>query len=236
MSNDTVPVPQFADQDWYTKAVDYWSSVDPTVNGMLGGFESVCPVETAASLDLIHEFVNGVRGARNVVKKEPRIEKGYACDCGAGIGRVTKEFLLRVPFAKVDLVEQTPKFVEQAKNEYLKEEIQSGKVGEVYCKGLQEFTPDSGKYDLIWCQWVLGHLTDDDLVSFLKRCKEGLRPNGIIGIKENNATKGYIVDEEDSSVTRSDELFKKIFKAAGYTVLKEKKQHGLPAGLFMVKM
>ncbi|CAM0142326.1 unnamed protein product [Umbelopsis sp. WA50703] len=236
MSNDTVPVPQFADQDWYTKAVDYWSSVDPTVNGMLGGFESVCPVETAASLDLIHEFVDGIRGARNVVKKEPRIEKGYACDCGAGIGRVTKEFLLRVPFAKVDLVEQTPKFVEQAKNEYLKEEIQSGKVGEVYCKGLQEFTPDAGKYDLIWCQWVLGHLTDDDLVSFLKRCKEGLRPNGIIGIKENNATKGYIVDEEDSSVTRSDELFKKIFKAAGYTVLKEKKQHGLPAGLFVVKM
>lgn len=155
-----MPVPQFADQDWYSKAVDYWSSVDPTVNGMLGGFESVCPVETAASLDLIHEFVNGVRGARNAVKKEPRIEKGYACDCGAGIGRVTKEFLLRVPFAKVDLVEQTPKFVEQAKNEYLKEEIQSGKVGEVYCKGLQEFTPDSGKYDLIWCQWVLGHLTD----------------------------------------------------------------------------
>jgi protein N-terminal methyltransferase len=151
MSNDTVPVPQFADQDWYTKAVDYWSSVDPTVNGMLGGFESVCPVETAASLDLIHEFVDGIRGARNVVKKEPRIEKGYACDCGAGIGRVTKEFLLRVPFAKVDLV---------AKNEYLKEEIQSGKVGEVYCKGLQEFTPDAGKYDLIWCQWVLGHLTD----------------------------------------------------------------------------
>jgi hypothetical protein len=42
----------------------------------------------------------------------------------------------------------------------------------------------------------------DDLIAFLKRCKEGLRPNGIIGIKENNASSGYIVDEEDSSVTR----------------------------------
>lgn len=156
----TNAVPQFADEDWYTKAVDYWSSVDPTVNGMLGGFESVCPVECAASLELLDEFVNGVRGAGNVVKTKPRIEKGYACDCGAGIGRVTKEFLLRVPFAKVDLVEQTPKFVEQAKEEYLKEEIREGKVGEVYCKGLQEFTPETDKYDLIWCQWVLGHLTD----------------------------------------------------------------------------
>ncbi|GAB5592907.1 hypothetical protein Unana1_07807 [Umbelopsis nana] len=232
----TNAVPQFSDDDWYTKAVDYWSSVDPTVNGMLGGFESVCPVECAASLDLLNEFVNDVRGAGNVVKTKARIEKGYACDCGAGIGRVTKEFLLRVPFAKVDLVEQTPKFVQQAKEEYLKEEIQAGKIGELYCKGLQDFTPEHGKYDLIWCQWVLGHLTDDDLIAFLKRCKEGLRLNGIIGIKENNASNGYIVDEEDSSVTRSDELFKSLFKAAGFTLLKEKKQHGLPAGLFAVKM
>ncbi|KAG2181659.1 hypothetical protein INT44_008474 [Umbelopsis vinacea] len=229
-------VPQFAEENWYTKAVDYWSTVDPTVNGMLGGFESVCPVECAASLELIHEFVNDQRGANNVVKKEARVDKTYACDCGAGIGRVTKEFLLRVPFAKVDLVEQTPKFVEQAKHEYLKEEIEAGKIGNLYCMGLQEFTPDSAKYDLIWCQWVLGHLTDDDLVSFLKRCKDGLRPNGVIGIKENNASKGYIVDEEDSSVTRSDDLYKQIFKKAGFKILKEKKQHGLPAGLFAVKM
>jgi len=97
------------------------------------------------------------------------------------------------------------------------------------------------------------------LVSFLKRCKDGLRPNGVIGIKENNASKGYVIDEEDSSVTRyewmefisscyrlmlsiltygyrSDDLYKQIFKTAGFKILKEKKQHGLPAGLFAVKM
>lgn len=38
-------------------------------------------------------------------------------------------------------------------------------------KGLQKFTPETNVYDVIWVQWVLGHLTDEDLVSFLKRCK-----------------------------------------------------------------
>ena len=35
-------------------------------------------------------------------------------DCGAGIGRVSREVLLKV-FDKVDLVEVNPLFVEQAK-------------------------------------------------------------------------------------------------------------------------
>ena len=37
--------------------------------------------------------------------------------------------------------------------------------------GLQNFTASQEAYDVIWIQWVLGHLTDDDLVSFLKRCQ-----------------------------------------------------------------
>lgn len=31
------------------------------------------------------------------------------------------------------------------------------------------------RYDVIWAQWVLLYLTDEDLVSFLQRCKKGLR-------------------------------------------------------------
>jgi hypothetical protein len=37
--------------------------------------------------------------------------------------------------------------------------------------GLQDFSPEPKTYDLIWCQWVLGHLTDEDLIDFLKSCK-----------------------------------------------------------------
>jgi len=53
------------------------------------------------------------------------------------------------------------------------------KVGEFYLKGMQEMNFDY-KYDCIWIQWVIGHLTDDDLIIFMKKCKEALTPNVFI--------------------------------------------------------
>lgn len=138
--------------EWYTKAQDYWNAVTPTVDGMLGGFSVLDPIDVKGSLEFIKDVTRNTE---------------YACDCGAGIGRVTKNFLLQVPFDKVDLVEQAPPFVEQAKMTYLKDEIEQGRVGQVICQGLQDFTPEQGKYDLIWCQWVLGHLTDGKQATLL---------------------------------------------------------------------
>lgn len=146
--------------DWYDNAQNYWTSVEPTINGMLGGFASVDPIDVKGSLDFIDEFVHGVKGANNTMIKQPILKKNYACDMGAGVGRVTKNFLLKVPFDKVDLVEQAPNFVQEAKNNYLVKEIEQGQVGDIICQGLQHFNPTEKKYDLIWCQWVLGHLTD----------------------------------------------------------------------------
>ena len=37
--------------------------------------------------------------------------------------------------------------------------------------GLQKFKPEEHVYDIIWIQWVIGHLTDEDLIAFLKRCQ-----------------------------------------------------------------
>ncbi|KAL4206573.1 DUF858-domain-containing protein [Rhizopus microsporus] len=211
--------------EWYTDAQNYWKNVPPTIDGMLGGFQMIDPIDVKGSLEFIKEYVE-----KGIINTE------YACDCGAGIGRVTKNFLLRVPFAKVDLVEQTESFVEQAKTSYLAKEIEQGKIGHVFCQGLQDFTPEEGKYDLIWCQWVLGHLTDEHFVDFFKRCIKGLKPNGLIGVKENNASKEALFDDEDSSVTRRNEELKKLFAEAGLKVIKEDVQKGLPAGLFAVRM
>lgn len=222
--------------EWYTKAQDYWNGVDASVDGMLGGFAIVDPTDVKGSLDFVDEFVHGKKGVNNTMLKEPVITDGYACDCGAGIGRVTKNFLLKVPFKKVDLVEQAPSFCEQAKNEYLAKEIQEERVGQVICQGLQDFTPEEGKYDLIWCQWVLGHLTDDHFVAFFKRCIKGLKPNGLIGVKENNASREALIDDEDSSVTRPNQELKRLFEKAGLTLIKEDIQRGLPQGLFAVRM
>ncbi|KAI1308429.1 hypothetical protein EDD11_004280 [Mortierella claussenii] len=178
------------------------------------------------------------KGAREKLPL-PGTGPSFVLDCGAGIGRVTKQVLSKA-FDHVDLVENCAAFVEQAKTEYLKDEIALGKVGEVRCSGLQnvqfEGTSWEGKFDVIWCQWVLGHLTDDDLIAFFNRCKKGLRPGGMIFVKENNAKVGIVIDEEDSSMTRSDLVWKEMFKKAGLKLLRDDVQKGFPPGLFAVKM
>lgn len=37
------------------------------------------------------------------------------------------------------------------------------RVGSFFAEGLQDFVPEEGRYDIIWCQWVLSHLTDGEL-------------------------------------------------------------------------
>lgn len=79
----------------------------------------------------------------------------------------------------------------------------------------------------VWCQWCLGswrghikltagHMTHQDLVSFLKRCKAALRDvsgeegyaSPVILVKENvcedgpNGQPAEFLDPEDSSLTR----------------------------------
>ncbi|KAF9535299.1 AdoMet dependent proline di-methyltransferase-domain-containing protein [Crepidotus variabilis] len=105
------------------------------------------------------------------------------------------------------------------------------------------------RYDIIWCQWCLGHLSNPDLVAFLKRCKEALnqedevgRKRSLIGVKENLCYDGAngepleIFDEEDSSLTRSDAAWKKLFNDAGLRLVREQIQEGLPEGIYVVKM
>ena len=102
---------------------------------------------------------------------------------------------------------------------------------------MQEWTPETGRYWLIWCQWCVGHLPDEELVAFFLRCKQGLQPNGTIVVKENNTQvleDDY--DDEDSSVTRSDDKFKELFKRAGLKLIATDRQKGLPKELYPVRM
>ena len=57
-------------------------------------------------------------------------------------------------FDKVDIVEQNSAFVEEAKRSL------GHKAEQFFATGLQDFTPEQGRYDVVWIQWVLGHLTD----------------------------------------------------------------------------
>lgn len=141
---------------FYEDAAHYWEKIPATVDGMLGGFGYISQTDIKGS----HTFLQEVFRSKNPP------EKKYALDCGAGIGRITKNLLIKT-FGKVDLVEQNPAFLEEAK-ENLKN---NPKLGQLFPVGLQNFSPEEGKYDVIWCQWVMGHLKDEHFIDFLQRCK-----------------------------------------------------------------
>ena len=83
-----------------------------------------------------------------------------AIDCGAGIGRITKQTLLQ-RFAHVDLLEPASSLIAEAQR-------QLPTVRRFYQEGLQEFEFET-KYDCIWVQWCLMYLTDQDCLNFFRR-------------------------------------------------------------------
>ncbi|KAJ7988155.1 hypothetical protein DPEC_G00320680 [Dallia pectoralis] len=206
---------------FYSKAENYWREVAPTVDGMLGGYGKISNVDIDGSKKFLNKFLGEGQG-----------KTGNCCalDCGAGIGRITKRLLLPL-FKTVDLVDVTQEFLDQART-YLGEE--SKRVENYFCYGLQDFIPQDARYDVIWIQWVIGHLTDDHLVEFLRRCRGGLRPDGIIVIKDNVAYEGVIPDEVDSSVCRDLPLVKSLVARAGLTVVCEEQQMNFPDEIYQV--
>lgn len=174
------------------------------------------------------------------LKAKPKSYRLRALDVGAGIGRTTKTVLLPL-FSDVVLVEPVPKFVQAAYQECLENMSSnvpskrwkgiSDKTNSVTFiqEGLQTFIPlhplstatyitrlgYSGEtesvFDVIWCQWCLGHLSDPELIDFFKRAKQALRSpsESFIVVKENlyqdgpNNTPQVAFDDQDSSLTRS---------------------------------
>ena len=139
-------------------------------------------------------------------------------------------------FDCVDLLEQDQKFLNESQT-FLGPQLMA-RVGNRYNCGLQEWTPEPDiKYDCIWTQWVTGHLTDEDFVVFLNKCKSALKPNGIIVVKDNTTSSDDCdADTQDSSVTRPNWLLLEIFGKAKLTVICERKQYKMPKGLYPVKM
>jgi protein N-terminal methyltransferase len=78
--------------NWYEGSVEYWDSRPATVDGVLGGFEVVHHTDSDTSKRMIEEQKHAISGFDD------------ALDCGAGIGRISKE-TLKPFFANVDLLE-----------------------------------------------------------------------------------------------------------------------------------
>ncbi|KAI5641520.1 adoMet dependent proline di-methyltransferase domain-containing protein [Phthorimaea operculella] len=206
----------------YKKSLQYWAEVPATVDGVLGGFGFISDADVEGS----KLFLESLLASKTALKTN------LALDCGAGIGRITKNLLIP-HFEEVDIVEPDEKFVNSIREYVGDEHI---KIKNLYKNSLQEFQP-SRKYDVIWCQWVLGYLTDEDLINFLDRCRSALAEGGVIIVKENVTSTGKVEkDEADSSVTRSLQQFINIFKASKLKRKKQCKQTNFPNGLYPVYM
>lgn len=213
------------DDKFYENAKKYWSNIPPTIDGMLGGFSEISTIDLKGS----NQFLNMIFKMKSTSSPPG---KRYALDCGAGIGRITKGLLLKI-FDKVDIVEQDRQFSQKA-IEYIGKE-NSNRIGKIYNLGLQEFVPESMKYDIVWCQWVLGHLTDNDLMNFFQRIKLGLNRNGLLIIKENITSSNSLeLDDVDSSMTRPLKTYQDLIKKSGFRIIKSTKQTNFPKGLYPV--
>ncbi|KAJ8752116.1 hypothetical protein K2173_001791 [Erythroxylum novogranatense] len=217
---------------WYRDGVAYWEGVEASVDGVLGGYGLVS-----------HTDVKGSEGFLQALLSELFVDAGknrplVALDCGSGIGRITKKLLIKY-FNEVDLLEPVSHFLDAARESLVQENPMASdahKATNFFCIPLQEFTPDAGRYDVIWVQWCIGHLTDDDFISFFKRAKTGLKPGGFFVLKENIARNGFVLDKDDRSITRSDSYFKELFSRCGLHLYKSRDQRGFPQELFAVKM
>ena len=76
---------------WYHQGIEYWSTVDATVDGVLGGFGSVSKADGKENEQILRTMVypefdfgvaDGANGCTNKIEKR-------ALDVGAGVGRVS---------------------------------------------------------------------------------------------------------------------------------------------------
>ena len=163
-------------EDWYKKREEHWASKEPTLLSVLGGFENLHLPDVKCSCELLNGLIS-----------TKQLNPGRSLDCAAGIGRVT-EFVLCNYFNEIDLVEKDKKFIDKCKVKF------SGnkKIKNIYLSPLESFKFEK-KYDLIWIQWCLENLEDEDLEPFLNKCYNHLNNDGLIIVKENL----YNFDEED---------------------------------------
>lgn len=185
---------------FYSKSQNYYMEAKADEDDILGG--PLSPNEAAYSVNVLselrrfgviprckekskpNELISGPNFDHKCITKinsdfsnssydnislSPRICR--ALDCGAGYGRVTKSVLLKM-FDRVDIADNAENLLAAARANI---GADFKRVERSYLVRLEDFVPESGRqYDVIWLEWVIGHLLDDNLISFLSKLKTSL--------------------------------------------------------------
>lgn len=226
---------------WYNKSEAYWNTQSASVEGMLGGLDALHSRDVSAS----NKFLSSIPDLHH---------RRRVLDVGAGIGRVSKHLLLP-NFDIVDMLEQSIAYAKESITFLADAKVEPGsqrklgRIGRRIVCGMQEFNaagitgrdgvstgPLYGEFDVIWIQWCVIYLTDDDLIAFTKECVKALKQGGVIVIKDNVARSGFLVDKDDSSVMRSDRYMRSLFTRAGVQVIKHARQTDFPKDVYPVRM
>lgn len=235
---------------WYERAASYYDENCPTtIDGVLGGFASITELDVHGSIEFIRELelirpeiTSWTKGTHSDSAMSKSGQKRRACECGAGLGRISKGILLKLGgIAQCDLIESSIALLDAAPA-YLGNSAAA--KCRFFCTGLQDWQPTPNTYSMIWIQWVLSYLTDDDIIRFFRRCGESLVDDGIIILKENICGDGiddegvidFEVDVEDASVTRSLRYWKYLIHQSGLRIIHEKIQDGFPDDIYTVPM
>ena len=211
---------------------------------MLGGYPQVSRIDIAGSRTFLSKLRRTSASVKSSLPPQPSKLKLVA-DCGAGIGRITTNFLCTVS-EHVDVIEPVAKFTDQLRDEN-PTLFEGGHpvIANIFNDPLETWTPPRSPkrmYDVIWNQWCLGHLNDEALVKYFKRLTPHVTQGGFIIVKENLSTAAFgedVYDPEDSSVTRSPGKFERIFEEAELKVVRTELQKGgfgKGLGLMPVKM
>ncbi|EEA06386.1 uncharacterized protein CMU_008770 [Cryptosporidium muris RN66] len=202
----------------------FWENQLATIAGMLDNFTEIHEIDLSNSQDFLI-----------ALRQHPKIcTDKFLCglDAGCGIGRVTS--ILAPLCNEIDLLESVSKHLQVA--------MDNIKYTNSYHSNLQNFEPIANRYDIIWIQWVVQYLSDDELLNFLVKMKNGLKYNSIgdsssvICIKENielHDVDEY--DERDGSIIRSVSKYLSIFKEAKYECILEMDQTFLPSSFKPIK-
>ncbi|XP_076873659.1 N-terminal Xaa-Pro-Lys N-methyltransferase 2 [Brachyhypopomus gauderio] len=210
------------EKQFYHRAQNFYKDVPASEEGMMGDFVELSELDLESSRQFLKKCVGpGKAGTRR------------ALDCGCGIGRVSKGVLFPV-FQTLEMLDMMENFILHAHECYLGD--CADRVESYYVYNLQDFTPPPKRYDVVWMQWVACHLTDKDLMEFLRRAQAGLRPSGVIVLKDNMARQGCRLDPVDSSVIRHLDIMRSIIETAGLTILEVQKQEGFPESIMPVWM